>query len=90
MGVYRAHLSRRLSKAGYAFGLPWVALGYALDFLANVIVATLIFLELPREALVTTRLQRHINSPTSSWRTAIAVWVCDEMLDVFDPSGNHC
>jgi hypothetical protein len=67
-----------------------VALGYALDFLANVFVATLVFVELPREALVTTRLKRHVNTPTSAWRTAIATWVCDEMLDVFDPSGNHC
>jgi len=91
MGVYRAHLSGRLSRAAYAFGLPWVVIGYLVDVVANIFVATLLFLELPRELLVTDRLQRYIKTEgTSAWRRSIAVWVCDDLLDIFDPSGDHC
>ena len=48
MGVYRAHLSGRLSRAGYMLGMPWVILGYLVDVLAQFTVATLFFADLPR------------------------------------------
>ena len=90
MGIYRAHLSGRLSKAGYVLGLPWVALGYAVDVIAQYTVATLLFLDLPRrgEWLVTDRLIRY--SGGTGWRKLKADWICMHLLDVFDPSGNHC
>lgn len=92
MGIYRAHLAKRLTRVHMVLGLPFVALGYAVDALANFTVASVVFLEPPREWLVTTRLQRYINAPSAvgAWRTRIATWVCDHLLDVFDPRGNHC
>ena len=90
MGIYRAHLAKRLSRAGYILGLPWVVLGYAVDVLAQFSVATLFFFDLPRrgEWLVTDRLIRY--SSSSGWRKAKADWICSHLLDVFDPTGNHC
>ena len=91
MGVYRAHLSGRLSRTGYWLGVPWVVIGYLVDVLANLTVASLVFAQLPREMLVTTRMQKIIaNQNEKRWRRAIAQWVCDELLDIFDPTGNHC
>lgn len=39
--------------------------------------------------LVTARLQRYV-AQGSGWRFSAANWVCDNLLDVFDPSGDHC
>ena len=90
MGIYRAHLSGRLSKVGYVLGLPLVVLGYAVDILAQYTIATAYFMDWPRrgEWLVTDRLIRY--SGGTGWRKAKADWICTHLLDVFDPSGNHC
>ena len=90
MGIYRAHLAKRLHGAVLALCMPAVVLGYLMDVLANLTIATLVFLEPPREWLVTKRLQRHIAAGARSWRGRIATVVCDNLLDVFDPTGNHC
>ena len=91
MGVYRAHLSGRLSKAGYVLGLPWVITGYLVDILTQFTLATLFFADWPRrgEWLVTDRLQRYVRI-RHGWRYRKAKWICDHLLDVFDPSGEHC
>lgn len=91
MGVYRAHLSGRLSRVGYALGLPWVVVGYVVDAVSQYTIATLLFLDTPRrrEHLVTDRLKRYSNGP-AGWRRTVAVWVCTHLLDMFDPSGDHC
>lgn len=90
MGIYRAHLDKRLTPVTYFLSAPFVAIGYLMDSVSNLTIATVAFLELPRELLVTTRLQRHIFTDGASWRGRLAGWVCDNLLDVFDPSGNHC
>ena len=89
MGIYRAHLAKRLSRAGYVMGLPWVTAGYVIDILANLTIATALFLEPPREWLVTTRFIRYKAGPPG-WRRSIADWVCTHLLDDFDPTGDHC
>ena len=89
MGLYRAHLAGRLSRVSYALGYPLVALGWLMDVAANLTVASAIFLEPPRELLVTSRLKRHMRG-RPDWRQRIARWICDRLLDVFDPSGDHC
>ena len=89
MGVYRAHLDKRLTPVTKVLAAPWVALGFAIDVLVNVTFASVVFLEPPWELLVTSRLQRHIQA-TTGWRHRLATWICDRLLDVFDPTGNHC
>lgn len=89
MGLYRAHLDRRLTPFTYVLGAPWLALGLAVDVVVNVSFASLVFLEPPFELLVTQRLQRH-SQATTGWRHRLAVWICTRVLDPFDPTGNHC
>lgn len=69
-------------------GYPALYVGLLLDVLVNFTGCTLLFLELPREWLVTQRLSRHIKG--SGRRAAIARWVCSRLLDDLDPSGCHC
>ena len=90
MGVYRAHLDKRLGPVTKVLALPWVALGFAVDVVVNLTFASILFLEPPRELLVTKRLQRHQRAATSDWRSRLAAWICDHLLDVFDPTGHHC
>jgi hypothetical protein len=88
MALYRAHLNKTLTKLGYALGLPLVAFGLVIDFIMNVTVFAVLFLELPREWLVTDRLQRHMRR--SGWRFKLAKFICEGLLNFADPSGNHC
>jgi hypothetical protein len=41
------------------------------------------------EPLVTTRLKR-LHESDEGWRTALAAYVCQNLLDPFDPYGDHC
>ena len=70
------------------FAYPLAFLGVLTDFIYNVIVGTLMFLEIPKEWLLTKRLQRHLNE--ESWRGGLSRWLCTYLLDPFDPKGSHC
>lgn len=89
MGLYRAKLQGRLSRVALVLGFPVYAIGYLLDVFVQMTVASVLFLELPREGLVTGRLTRHIKRG-KGWRRDLARWICFHLLDPFDPHGVHC
>jgi len=80
----------QLTPVAKAFGYPILWLGLVLDFLFNVIVGTVVFVELPKEWLLTGRLQRHLRDGKEDWRDGVARWFCHNFLNPFDPSGKHC
>ena len=63
-----------------------------LDFVVNILMS-IPLLELPRwdqgEFLLSPRLKRW-NSKNDGWRTAVATWLCEHLLNQFDRSGDHC
>ena len=69
------------------FGYPVLFVGLVLDFLCNVFALSLILLEIPKEGTVTARLKRHNQGP-DGWRKSVAKWA-EQLLDRFDPSGDH-
>jgi hypothetical protein len=89
MGIYRAHLSKRLNLFTYFMSIPFVIFGIVVDVLANLLIATVVFWEWPRELLVTDRLQRH-NRTGNGWRRKLSEKICSDLLDYFDPTGDHC
>jgi len=89
MNLQGARDSGKLTGAAYCIGLPLLYLGLVIDFLVNVFPVTVLFLELPREGTVTSRLSRHIHD-SDGWRKTLATWFCKNLLDPFDPSGCHC
>ena len=89
MGVQRAHLSGRLTGPLKWLCMPMVLIGYTMDCIANLTLASLVFWEWPRELLVPKRLLRLIAAGTA-WRRNVAMWICDHLLDPFDPRGDHC
>lgn len=91
MGIYRAYLSERLNRFLLVICLPVLVLGILFDVVANLTIATVVFRKLPREWLVTTRLIKIQNNPLEHVHNkALAKYICEHMLDVFDPNGNHC
>jgi hypothetical protein len=64
-------------------GVLWI--GYLFDVAFN-IMASIAFLEPPRELLFTARVSRHINEP--GYRGNLSRWFCSNLLDPFDPG--HC
>jgi hypothetical protein len=59
--------------------------GLLLDVFCNIVWMTILFRELPREWLVTDRVSRKKKE-----EDRIATWMCETLLDDFDPSGCHC
>jgi hypothetical protein len=89
MNLYRAKKDSTISKVALVLGYPILIVGVLLDLIVNVVIMSIVFLELPRELLVTQRLTRLIQSGFS-WRANLAYWICHHFLNAFDPSGDHC
>jgi hypothetical protein len=89
MGIYRAHLTKRIRAMALFVAAPFVVIGYLIDVFANVILASLFFLDPPRELLFTSRLIRY-KKVGKGLRFVISSWICFNLLDPFDPSETHC
>ena len=62
---------------------PLAAIGIVLDLLFNVVFGTLMFRELPKELLFSSRVQRHVrNGPSKRFGLAM-FWA--RQLNTFDP-----
>lgn len=90
MGFYRAKLSGRLNGLNLVLAYPIYLFGLVVDAISQFTLASFIFLELPKrgEWLVTSRLKRHMAG--YGWRRRLAKYICDHILDPFDPKGDHC
>jgi hypothetical protein len=89
MGIYRAFLQRRLKGLSLVMSSPVLAVAFVLDFLAQMTVFSVLFLDHPRDWLVTNRLRRYMAGP-DGWRKRLADYLCHHLLDPFDPTGGHC
>lgn len=91
MGIYRAYLAGRLSPFLLTICTPAVIIGAMFDIFCNIFIATVVFRKLPQEWLVTTRLTKIQNNPLEHIHNrALAKYLCNNMLDIFDPYGSHC
>ena len=91
MGIYRAQLAGRLKGLNRVLAAPIVLVAVVVDVLANLFIAPFIFGEKPSEWLVTTRLRKIMaQGEAAGTNYKIAKWLCDSVLDPFDPKGDHC
>jgi hypothetical protein len=65
---------------------PVLIMGLLYDVLLNILFGSLIFQELPKEWLLTSRLKRH--KLGNGWKAKMAKWLCDTLLNPFDDG--HC
>lgn len=76
-----------LHPVAYWHAMAFLVIGLILDVVLNWLVGSALFLERPREFLLTARLQRHKKG--TGWRRAVAAWLCEHLLNQFD-RGGHC
>lgn len=69
----------------YCIILP---VGYAFDMILNVLMCA-VFMRLPKDWLLTGTLKRMINTE-AGWRVSAAGWICEHLLNPWDPKGKHC
>lgn len=89
MNLKRARDAGTLTLSAKCFGYPVLFVGYTLDVFINLMLMSVMFLELPHETTMTSRVKRHLYHSTG-WRETLAAWFCFNLLNSFDPSGKHC
>jgi hypothetical protein len=88
MTLKRARDEGKVTRPAEMVGVPIYWTGVLLDFLGNITFAVLIFRDIPREVLVSQRLQRYVDGPPG-WRRERAIWWAEHFLDPYDPRGYH-
>jgi uncharacterized membrane protein len=77
-----------LTTAEKVFGYYVAVRGLLIDFVYQVIVGSILFLELPREGTLSTRLWR-LSTRGTGWRQRLALAIRTQLLDSVDPAGVH-
>ena len=78
---------KELHWSAKAFYGPWVIAAVVLD-IAVQLAATLVFFDWPQEVMFTQRMSRY-KATWYGWRTPVARWLCEKILDPFE-QGGHC
>lgn len=87
MNIKRVRDAGKLTMVGKMLGYPTLFIGLVLDLLVNVLVMTVVLVEIPKELTVTSRLKRH-HAQSKGWRLAVVKFL-EPVLDPLDPSGDH-
>jgi hypothetical protein len=101
MNLIEAKKLDKMPLASKIFAYPLATFGIIMDLLLNIVVGTILFLDPPkfRHLLFTARLQEYIDDYMKTdesvkglrkWRQDAALWICENLLDPFDPRGFHC
>lgn len=88
MALYRGHIDGTLPNSAKVLGYPILFIGLVVDVVMNITVFSVIFADIPRDWLVTSRLKRHIHE--NGYRGWMAKFICRNLLSPFDPTGDHC
>lgn len=83
-----SQVTRKMHWIARVLLLPWAIIGVVLDIvLLNAVIATIVFLELPREWTFSGRINR-LEHYGFGYRERLASWVCEHFLRPIDP--RHC
>ena len=88
MNLGQAKAEGKLHGFALYAGYTVLAVGLLVDLVVQVLVASLLWMELPRELTVSGRVSRLVQSG-SGWRKSLAEWFRDTLLKPFDRSGGH-
>jgi len=87
MNLKRVNDTQGLNAPSKDLGAIVLAIGYFLDFNADIGVITVIGFEMPSEPTVTARLKRW--KASGNWWQQKVAYAIKPILDPFDPSGVH-
>lgn len=88
MNLGQAKAEGKLCGFALYAGYTVLAVGLLVDLIVQVLVASLLWLELPRELTVSERVAR-LCKHGSGWRLRLALWFRHTLLAPFDRSGGH-
>jgi hypothetical protein len=89
MSLVRAYNEKKLTLSMKILGYPILLCGLLLDFIANITIFSVLFLQIPREFLVTARLKRNLKVG-KGWRYKFSKFICEQLLSNVDVDYNHC
>jgi hypothetical protein len=72
----------------YCFAYPMAVIGIILDVLFN-LAGSIVLLDMPRELLFSTKLERLLHDRKDDWRDVFADKFAELFLDPFDSRGFH-
>ena len=85
----KANKDKVESQFVYWLGRALFGLALAMNMVLNLLVYTILYVDLPRELLATDRMDRY-KKKGKGWRCTMATWKCTNLLNPFDPKGEHC
>jgi hypothetical protein len=85
MALQRAREAGQLAPFAFKAGQVLLYFGLLWDVLCNLIIVSIMFCEVPREATVSARLRRLVHGP-DGWRRRLATWYAVVLLNPFSPS----
>ena len=88
MNLMEARDEGNLTTPAKVMGYAVLIIGYPLDIILNVFIGSILFLELPKDPMFTSRVSRWYNSKT--WRGTQARFWCHHFLDPFEEDLKHC
>jgi hypothetical protein len=82
---------KKKGKAWYALGYLFAFFALIFDVLYNLVYGTILQMGIGT-LLFTSTLQRIRKNPKAfySWQVSTAKYICEKMLNPYDPSGTHC
>ena len=91
MNLKRGMEAGRMTPLAKVFGYGLAVPGFLLDIAVNVTVGTVLFLELPhyKRLTLSARMSYHYQPGSTAWRSRLAHWFAANLLDPYDPSGQH-
>lgn len=88
MNLGQAKAEGKLKGFNLYAGYTVLAVGLLVDLVVQVLVASILWLEFPRELTVSERVAR-LCKHGSGWRQRLALWFRAVLLAPFDRSGGH-
>jgi hypothetical protein len=88
MNLGQAKAEGKLRGFNLYAGYTVLAVGLLVDLFVQVFVASILWLELPRELTVSERVAR-LCKDGKGWQKKLALWFRTELLSPFDRSGGH-
>lgn len=88
MNLGQAKAEDKLHGFALYAGYTVLAVGLLVDLIVQVLIATVLWLELPRELTVSERVAR-LCKHGNGWRQRLALWFRRVLLAPFDRSGGH-
>lgn len=91
MNLKRAKDAGRMTPFAKVFAYGIAVPGFILDIAVNVTIGTLLFLEPPhyKRLTLSARMSHHYEAGSTAWRSRLAHWFARNLLDPYDPSGQH-